>query len=55
MKVLNEEAEKHGSSVVALLNQIIRQYVVINCFTGKNPTITLSQRTFAPVLECTTE
>ena len=54
-KVLNEEAEKNGLSVSALLNQIIRQYVVINRFTEKNPMITISQRTFSPVLECTSE
>ena len=54
-KILNEEAEKHGLSVSALLNQIIRQYVVISRFNEKNPSITLSQKTLAPVLESTKE
>ena len=52
-KILNEEAEKHGLSISALLNQIIRQYVVITRFAEKNPSITLSTNTFAPVLDST--
>jgi hypothetical protein len=54
-KILNEEAEKHGLSVSALLNQIIRQYVLVSRFTERVPAITLSYNTFAPILEHITE
>jgi predicted HicB family RNase H-like nuclease len=47
-KILNDEAEKHGLSVSALLNQIIRQYVFMTRFTEKVPAITLSYYTLAP-------
>ena len=50
-KVLNEEAENHGLSVSALLNQIIRQYVLVSRFTERVPAITLTYNTFAPILE----
>lgn len=50
-KVLNEEASKQGLSVSALLNQIIRQYVLVTRFTDKVPAIILSYNTFAPLLE----
>ena len=50
-KILNEEAEKHGLSVSALLNQIIRQYVLVSRFTEKVPSITLTYHTFTPILE----
>jgi hypothetical protein len=50
-KILNDEAEKHGLSVSALLNQIIRQYVLVSRFTERVPAITLSYTTFAPMLE----
>ena len=50
-KVLNEEAEKHGLSVSALLNQIIRQYVLASRFTERVPAITLTYNTFAPILD----
>jgi len=49
--VLNEEAEKHGLSVSALLNQIIRQFVLVSRFTQRVPAITLSYHTFAPILD----
>jgi len=50
-KILNDEAEKHGLSVSALLNQIIRQYVLVSRFTERVPAITLSYHTFASMLE----
>ncbi len=50
-KILNDEAEKHGLSVSALLNQIIRQYVLVSRFTERVPTITLTYNTFAPILD----
>lgn len=50
-KILSEEAEKHGLSVSALLNQIIRQYVLVSRFTERIPAITLTYNTFAPILE----
>ena len=50
-KILNEEAQKHGLTVSALLNQIIRQYVLVSRFTERVPAITLSYHTFAPMLE----
>ena len=50
-KILNDEAEKHGLSVSALLNQIIRQYVLVSRFTERVPAITLTYHTFAPMLE----
>ena len=50
-KILNDEAEKHGLSVSSLLNQIIRQYVLVSRFTERFPAITLSYPTFAPLLE----
>ena len=50
-KILNDEAEKHGLSVSALLNQIIRQYVFVSRFIERVPAITLSYNTFAPMLE----
>ena len=50
-KVLNDEAEKHSLSVSALLNQIIRQYVLVSRFTERVPAITLTYHTFAPMLE----
>jgi hypothetical protein len=50
-KVLNEESKKHGLSVSALLNQIIRQYVLITRFTEKVPAITMQYKTFQPLLE----
>ncbi len=50
-KILNDEAEKHGLSVSALLNQIIRQYVLVSRFTDRVPAITLTYHTFAPLLE----
>jgi len=50
-KILSEEAEKHGFSVSALLNQIIRQYVLVSRFTERIPAITLTYNTFAPMLE----
>jgi hypothetical protein len=49
-RILNEESNKHGLSVSALLNQIIRQYVLITRFTEKVPAITLQYRTFEPLL-----
>jgi hypothetical protein len=54
-KILNSEAEKHGLTVSALLNQIIRQYVVITRFTERVPAITLSYRTFSPMLDCVSD
>jgi hypothetical protein len=51
-KILNEEAEKQGLSVSALLNQMIRQYVLVTRFTEKVPAITLSYSTFSPLLNC---
>jgi hypothetical protein len=50
-KILNDEAEKHGFSVSALLNQIIRQYVLVSRFTERVPAITLTYHTFTPILE----
>ena len=50
-KILNEEAEKHGLTVSALLNQMIRQYILITRFSERVPAITLSYNTFAPILE----
>lgn len=50
-KILTEEAGKHGLSVSALLNQIIRQYVLVSRFTDRVPAITLTYHTFAPILE----
>jgi hypothetical protein len=50
-KVLNEEAEKHGLTVSALLNQMIRQYILITRFSERVPAITLSYNTFAPIIE----
>jgi hypothetical protein len=50
-KILTEEAEKLGLSVSALLNQIIRQYVLITRFSESTPSITLSYKAFAPLLE----
>jgi len=50
-KILNDEAEKHGLSVSALLNQIIRQYVLVSRFTERVPAITLTYHTFTPILE----
>ena len=50
-KILSEEAEKHGLSVSAILNQIIRQYVLVSRFTERIPAITLTYNTFAPILE----
>ena len=50
-KVLNKEAEKQGVSTSGLLNQIIRQYILVSRFTQKVPAITLSYHTFAPLLE----
>ncbi len=50
-KILSEEAEKQGLSVSALLNQIIRQYVLVSRFTDRVPAITLTYNTFAPMLE----
>ena len=49
--VLNEEAEKQGLSVSALLNQIIRQYVLVSRFTQRIPAITITYNSFAPLLE----
>jgi hypothetical protein len=49
-RILNEESAKHGLSVSALLNQIIRQYVLITRFTENVPAITLQYRTFEPLL-----
>jgi hypothetical protein len=49
-KILNEEAKKHGLSVSALLNQIIRQYVLVTRFTEKVPAITMQYKTFQPLL-----
>ena len=50
-KVLTAEAEKHGLTVSALLNQIIRQYILVTRFSEKTPVITLSYNTFAPILK----
>jgi len=50
-KILNDEAEKHGLSVSALLNQIIRQYVLVSRFTERVPAIILTYHTFTPILE----
>jgi hypothetical protein len=50
-KILNEEAAKHGLSVSALLNQIIRQYVLVTRFTEKVPALTIQYKTFEPLLE----
>jgi len=49
--ILEQEAEAHGLSVSALLNQIIRQYIMISRFTEKNPSISMSYRTFKPLLD----
>jgi hypothetical protein len=49
-KILNNEAAKHGLSVSALLNQIIRQYVLMTRFTEKVPAITIQYKTFEPLL-----
>ena len=49
-KILTEEAELHGVTVSALLNQMIRQYVMVSRFTERAPTITMSYSTFAPIL-----
>ena len=51
-KVLNEEAKRHGLTVSALLNQIIRQYVLVTRFTERIPAITMTYHAFAPLLEC---
>jgi hypothetical protein len=50
-KILSEEAESHGLTISALLNQIIRQYIMITRFTEKNPTLSMSYRTFEPLIE----
>jgi hypothetical protein len=50
-KILGEEAEAHGLSISALLNQIIRQYVMVSRFNERAPNITLSYTTFAPMLD----
>jgi len=50
-KILNEEASKHGLTVSALLNHIIRQYILVTRFCEKTPVITLSYNTFAPILK----
>jgi hypothetical protein len=50
-KILDEEAKKHGLSVSALLNQIIRQYVLMARFTEKVPAITIQYKTFEPLLD----
>lgn len=49
-KILEEEAKAHGITVSALLNQMIRRYVMISRFTERAPTITMSYSTFAPLL-----
>lgn len=54
-KILTEEAEKHGLTVSALLNQIIRQYVLVTRFTERTPSITLPYNILAPLLECVPE
>jgi len=50
-KILTEEAEKNGLSVSALLNQMIRQYVLITRYAERAPAITLSYTTFKPILD----
>jgi len=54
-EILNAEAEKHGLSVSALLNQIIRQYVIMTRYDDRNPNITLSNETFKPILNSVSE
>ena len=49
-KILEEEAALHGVTVSTLLNQMIRQYVMVSRFTERAPTITMSYSTFAPLL-----
>ena len=49
-KILEEEAKAHGITVSALLNQMIRQYVMVTRFTERAPTITMSYSTFSPLL-----
>jgi hypothetical protein len=50
-KILEEEAKVHGITVSALLNQMIRQYVLVSRFTERTPTITMSYGTFSPMLD----
>jgi hypothetical protein len=50
-KILSEEAERHGLTVSALLNQIIRQYVLVTRFTERTPSITMSYGAFSPLIE----
>lgn len=49
-KLLNEEANHHGLTVSAILNQIIRLHVMFTRFTEKDPTISFSYKTFEPLL-----
>lgn len=50
-KIIGEEAERHGLSVSALLNQIIRRYVLITRYTESTPSIILPYKLFAKLLE----
>jgi hypothetical protein len=50
-KILSDESERHGLTVSALLNQIIRQYVLVTRFTERTPSITMSYGTFSPLIE----
>jgi hypothetical protein len=52
--VLNEEAEKQGISVNALLNRLLQQYAYIR-FMLRYGAITLARKSFASLLECCPE
>ncbi len=49
-KILQHESEKHGLTVSAFLNQIIRQYNMVSRFTERVPAIRISYHTFSPML-----
>jgi hypothetical protein len=48
---LQDESEKHGLTVSAFLNQIIRQYSMFSRFAERLPAIRISYHTFASMLE----
>jgi hypothetical protein len=54
LEVLNEEAEKQGISVNALLNRLLQQYAYIR-FMLRYGAITISRKGFVALLECCPE
>jgi hypothetical protein len=54
LKVLNEEAEKQGISVNALMNRLLQQYAYIR-YMLRYGAITLARKSFAALLECCPE